>query len=113
MTAPSKRVNMRVSDEHLALIKAAAHANGQDMTSFVLGAALERARDTTNSLLVTRLSDQAYDELLERLDHDTEPNPTLVRAFERYRNDPRVIDQTQLDALVAPVTSHLPSTFTN
>jgi len=40
-----ERLNMRISSEALTLIREAAAAQNQDVTSFVLGAALDRARE--------------------------------------------------------------------
>lgn len=41
MNEPKSRITMRVSEDNRALTKEAAEANSQDMTSFVVGAALE------------------------------------------------------------------------
>ena len=41
----SERLSMRLSPETLTMIRDAAAAQGQDITSFVLGAASDRARD--------------------------------------------------------------------
>ncbi len=73
MSAAKTRINMRIDEENLALIKEAADANGQDMTSFVLGAALDRARAVVLEARVTRLSAAEA-----ALDSDAEPAPELV-----------------------------------
>lgn len=41
---PSTRLNMRITPEARRTLKRAARAHGRDVTSFVLGAALDRAR---------------------------------------------------------------------
>ncbi len=56
MTAESKRINMRITPDNLDLIREASEANSQDMTSFVLGAALDRARQVVLESRVTRLT---------------------------------------------------------
>ncbi len=69
MNAPKSRINMRVSEDNLALIKSAAEENGQDMTSFVLGAALDRARAVVLQAHVTRLTAseaERFEAMLER-----------------------------------------------
>lgn len=69
MDAEKTRINMRISEDNLALIKNAAEHSGQDMTSFVLGAALDRARTVVLQAHVTRLSAseaERFEALLER-----------------------------------------------
>ncbi|WP_291380051.1 DUF1778 domain-containing protein, partial [Demequina sp.] len=68
MTAAKTRINMRIEEENLALIKEAAAANGQDMTSFVLGAALDRARAVVLETRVTRLTPSEAERLEAALD---------------------------------------------
>ncbi len=53
----TSRVNMRLTPENLAVLRAGAQVQQQDLTAFVLGAALERAhqllkesRDVTGSV---------------------------------------------------------------
>ncbi|SRR5690554_5920912 len=77
MSSPMKRINMRISDDNLALIREAAEANGQDMTGFVLGAALERARRVVLEERVTRLSAQDAARLEALLDSEPVEIPAL------------------------------------
>ena len=73
MNTPKSRINMRISEDNLALIKNAAEENGQDMTSFVLGAALDRARAVVLQAHVTRLSAseaERFEAMLEREPRD-------------------------------------------
>lgn len=77
------RINMRVESSNLDLIREAAAANGQDMTSFVLGAALERARTVLLEDRVTRLSATEAARLDAALDDDGEAAPALRALLQR------------------------------
>jgi uncharacterized protein (DUF1778 family) len=44
----TSRMNMRLTPDDLALLKTGAHTQHQDLTTFVLEAALERARQVIN-----------------------------------------------------------------
>ena len=52
----SKRMNMRLTPEAYDTIKKAAQIQQQDLTSFVLGAALERARAVLAEDLLLRMT---------------------------------------------------------
>lgn len=105
----SRRINMRISEPNLELIKDAADANGQDMTSFVLGAALESARRVVRDLYVTRLAPADWDRLIALIEDDTapEPNPTLERAL-RAAEENAVATGIPIDASNVP---HLPASW--
>jgi uncharacterized protein (DUF1778 family) len=85
MTTAKTRINMRIDEENLGLIKEAAEANGQDMTSFVLGAALDRARSVVLEARVTRLSASEAERLEAALDRDAQPAPELVALLRATR----------------------------
>ncbi|MBM6546121.1 DUF1778 domain-containing protein [Janibacter sp. YIM B02568] len=83
MTTKSERLNLRCSAESLALLREAAEAQGQDLTSFVMGASLERARVVLAEQRVLRLSPAAVAQLEAALDAEAEPSAqlaSLVRA---------------------------------
>lgn len=81
MAAAKTRINMRVDEENLALIKEAADANGQDMTSFVLGAALDRARAVVLGARVTRLSPSEAARFEAALDAEPRVIPELAELM--------------------------------
>jgi uncharacterized protein (DUF1778 family) len=85
MGTAKTRINMRVSEDNLNLIREAAGANGQDMTSFVLGAALERARAVVLEARVTRLSPSEAARFEAALDAEPEVIPELVELFRSAR----------------------------
>lgn len=85
MTTSDKRVNMRVSEENLELIKEAAATNGQDMTSFVLGAALDQARRVVLEARVTRLTADEAMRLDAALDAEPEAIPALTNLLKATR----------------------------
>lgn len=81
MSATKTRINMRVSEDNLDLIKEAADANGQDMTSFVLGAALDRARAVVLEARVTRLSPSEAARFEAALDAEPRVIPGLAELL--------------------------------
>jgi len=81
MSATKTRINMRIDEENLALIKEAADANGQDMTSFVLGAALDRARRVVLEARVTRLTPSEAERLEAALDAEPRVIPELAELL--------------------------------
>lgn len=85
MAAAKTRINMRVEEENLELIKEAAAANGQDMTSFVLGAALDRARAVVLQARVTRLTPSEARRFEAALDAEPEVIPELAELFRSAR----------------------------
>ena len=87
-TAPqerSSRLNMRISPDALALIREAAAAQQQDVTSFVLGAAMERAREVLMTDRVMRLSPAGMDQIEAALDEEPRVIPELAEAIRKVR----------------------------
>lgn len=80
----SERLNLRVSADALATIREATALQGQDMTSFVLGAALERARAVLAEDKLLRLTPQAVLQLERALDREPEVIPQLAALFRKY-----------------------------
>lgn len=78
--AKSARLNLRLNPESLETIKAAASAQQQDLTSFVLGAAMERARAVLAEDRLLRLTPQEVNQLEQALDSEPAIIPQL-RAF--------------------------------
>lgn len=66
-----KRLNMRRSEEASTTIREAAELQQQDLTSFVLGAALDRARSILGEGRILRLTPQE----VEQLEHPSTANP--------------------------------------
>ena len=85
MPGAKTRINMRIDEENLALIKEAADANGQDMTSFVIGAALDRARAVVLEARVTRLSASEAERLEAALDREAREIPALASLLRNAR----------------------------
>jgi uncharacterized protein (DUF1778 family) len=78
--AKSARINLRLNPEALETIRTAAIAQQQDLTSFVLGAAMERARAVIAEDRLLRLTPHEVNQLERALDAEPEVNPQL-RAF--------------------------------
>ncbi|WP_400996651.1 DUF1778 domain-containing protein [Agromyces sp. GXQ0307] len=82
----SARLNMRISPEALELIRSAAARQQQDVTSFVLGAAMERARAILLEDQVLRLSPHAVLQLERALEADAAVVPQLADVIRATRN---------------------------
>jgi uncharacterized protein (DUF1778 family) len=62
--AKMARINMRISQKSLDLLREAAQANEQDLTSFVLGAAMEKARNLPGVNDRIYVSREVFDRLI-------------------------------------------------
>jgi uncharacterized protein (DUF1778 family) len=78
---------VRLTPDALATLKEAAAWQQQDMTSFVLGAALDRARSILLEENVMRLTPAQARQLEEALDIPPEENVNLARFFERMKGN--------------------------
>lgn len=81
MGVKSERLNLRCSAESLATLRDAAELQGQDLTSFVLGAALDRARGVLAEDRILRLNPAETVQLERALDADPTVIPQLSRLF--------------------------------
>ena len=91
MPAKTDRLNLRCSSATLATLREAADAQDQDLTSFILGAALDRARSVLAEDRVLRLTPHEVLQLEQALDAEPAIVPQLaallrgVRSTERSR----------------------------
>lgn len=83
-SARSRRVNMRLTPEALDIIKQACNVQQQDVTSFVLGAALERARAVLAEDRILKLSTHEVQQLEQDLERDPEAIPQLQAMLHRF-----------------------------
>ena len=86
MTTPqttdrSARLNMRIAPKALATIREAATAKQQDLTSFVLGAAMDRARAVLVEEQVLRLTPTEVAQVDAALDSEPRVIPELARLI--------------------------------
>ena len=96
MTTPplsdrSARLNMRVTPDALDTIREAASAQQQDVTSFVLGAAMERARAVLVEERLLQLTDAEVEQVDAALDAEPRVIPELarlIREVKEYRATP-------------------------
>jgi uncharacterized protein (DUF1778 family) len=82
----SARLNMRVAPDALETLREAAAAQQQDLTSFVLGAALDRARSVLMEQHVMRLTATEAARLDEAFDREPRVVPELVALLQQIRN---------------------------
>lgn len=80
----SERLNLRVSSEAVETIREAARVQQQDVTSFVLGVALERARAVLAEDRLLRLTPHEVTQLEKALDSEPEVVPQLAALFRRF-----------------------------
>lgn len=78
------RLNMRITPDALEDIKAAAALNNQDVSSFVLSAALDNARDILVRERVIKLSPHEIVQLEKALTAEPAPIPALTSLFAKY-----------------------------
>lgn len=83
--AKNERMNLRCSAETLATLREAAEIQGQDLTSFVLGAALDKARSVVAEDRILRLEPTEVMQLERMLDAEPAVIPPLARLFGSVR----------------------------
>lgn len=91
-TDRTARLNMRVSPEALDLVREAAAAQQQDVTSFVLGAAMERSRTVLMEQRVLSLTARETAQITESLDREAQVIPelaALIGAIKESRIKPQ------------------------
>jgi uncharacterized protein (DUF1778 family) len=76
---PRGRIKLRVDPDQEARLRAAAEANGETLTSFLLSAAAERADEVLARAGQVAISNAAFERFVAALDGDTEPMPVLSR----------------------------------
>lgn len=85
--AKSARINLRLSPEALESIRAAARVQEQDLTSFVLGAVMERTRAVLAEDRLLRLTPHEVNQLENVLDAEPEVIPQLKAFIQRISED--------------------------
>lgn len=96
----SERLNVRLSTDALLTIREAASVQQQDLTSFVLGAALDRSRSILMEDRLMRLTPHEVGQLEDSLDRDPEVNEVLAARIRRIRqrNGAPLAADTPVDA---------------
>ncbi len=80
----TERLNLRLSSEALATVREAASLQQQDLTSFILGAALERARAILTEERLLRLTPHEVNQIERALDADAASVPQLAALLRRH-----------------------------
>jgi uncharacterized protein (DUF1778 family) len=73
------RINLRVDPDQEARLRAAAEANGETMTGFMLAAAVERADQVLERVGRIAIRAEAFERFVHALEGQVEPMPTLSR----------------------------------
>lgn len=83
----NERINLRVSHTSLQTVRDAAALQGQDLTSFVMGAALDRARNVLAEDMLLRLTPREVAQLEASLDSEPRLIPQLAEMLTQYGDD--------------------------
>lgn len=86
MTTKTERLNLRCTSEALDLLREAAEVQGQDLTSFILGSSLDRARTVLAEDRALRLTPAEVLQLERALDAEVAPSPQLTALIRAVRN---------------------------
>ncbi len=84
-TTRNSRLEARISDDVLALVKRAAEIEGRSISDFVVSAARDAANRTIADTEVIRLSRAAQEKFARLLLDPPKPSRGLKRAFGRHR----------------------------
>jgi len=85
MSPTTARIDMRVSQENRDIIDQAAEKQGVDRTSFVLDAAMSKARSVLVEETVMRMTAREIAQVREILNAEIVPNASLKRAADRLK----------------------------
>jgi len=85
------RINLRVDSETEARLRAAAEANGETLTSFLLAAGRQRAEEVLARAQRIVIDREAFERFVAALEEPGEPSPTL----RRYASEPSPIPSGQ------------------
>lgn len=81
MSTKTERLNLRCSSESLTTLRSAAELQGQDLTSFLLSAALDRARSVLVEDRLLRISPAEVLQVEKALDAEPAAVPQLAKLF--------------------------------
>lgn len=80
------RISLRISRKDKERIDRAAEIMGQDRTSFMSSAALEKAMDIMEKESRISLSERDFKKMMETIENPPEPNEELEKAFDSHGN---------------------------
>lgn len=87
VSARTERLNMRISPDALQTLRAAAASLQQDVSSFVLGTAVAKAREVLKDDSTIYVSKRGWDFMEDYLTNDHPVPQGLIDLFERYKPD--------------------------
>lgn len=93
-SAKDQRLNLRVAGEALSQIKRAAQLSQQDVTSFVLGAALDRSRAVLAEDQFLRLTPDEVVQIEAALDAEPKVIPELAALIRRVAAGQTTVHQS-------------------
>ena len=85
-TETYERFDIRIPSTAKQMLSSAAEINGTTLTSLIMNAAMDKARDIMNTHKTFVLSSSEWDDLMEALEQPSEPNEALLRAAKDFRD---------------------------
>lgn len=85
MTAKTERLNLRCSADAMDILREAARVQGQDLTSFMMGASLDRARQILAEDRMLHLTPAEVIQLEQALDAEGGSSPQLAALVRSVR----------------------------
>lgn len=82
------RLNLRLPPDKKREIERAAAIRGLSLTDFVVATMSEKSREVIQEYTTWVLSNEAFDAMLDAIEHPKPPTEALRRAMARYREDP-------------------------
>lgn len=82
-------MGFRISSEHKSMLKYAADCMGQDLTSYMLSTALEKAKKDIKDFQEMKslmLSRRDFEKVSREIDNPSTPNEKLVNAFKSSKS---------------------------
>lgn len=80
-------IGLRISSEHKEIIRMAAEYTGQDLTSYLISTALDKAKKDIveyKEMQALLLSDRDFDKIQKELKSPSTPNEKLKKAFKAH-----------------------------
>jgi uncharacterized protein (DUF1778 family) len=80
-------IGLRISSENKEIIRTAAEYTGQDLTSYLISTALEKAKKDIvdhKDMQALLLSKRDFDKMAKELENPSAPNERLKKAFKKH-----------------------------
>lgn len=82
---PKTRLDFRLDPDAKEVIAQAAHVAGKSLSEFAVSSLVQSAQEVLEKHQTITFSNRDFDDFLEAIDADAEPNAALKQAAERYQ----------------------------